>query len=176
MQKRRFKKVCYVLKIAVELFIGKVSIMITVNKRENGTSRVQFTSDGDCLVEQDHAKELDINRMRQQHGLPAIPLRGIKGLKYGDFTNFKSFHDCMTRIVKAKEDFMKQPAKIRAKFNNDPGKLVEFLSKPENLKEAVELNLIDEQDIVHTEDTEEQETPPEEVETEVETPTTQKNT
>lgn len=94
------------------------------------------------LTQQHHAPDTDINlivkRYVQTGLLPQTQLQPL----YGDFQTL-SFHDAQNRIRAATEAFMKIPAEIRSRFDNDPGKFVDFASKPENADELVRLKLRD---------------------------------
>lgn len=61
----------------------------------------------------------------------------------GDFEGIFDFQSAMNTINLAKNEFMELPAKIRSRFENDPGKLIEFLSDEENRYEAEKLGLVE---------------------------------
>ena len=48
-------------------------------------------------------------------------------LSSGDFTNIPDFHTAMNLVRQAQEEFVRIPADVRARFNNDPGRFMEFL-------------------------------------------------
>lgn len=87
------------------------------------------------------AAEVDINNIikRIQKGATPPQLGGQPF--YGDVSEFSDLGDAFMKIQEANELFMSYPAQLRERFDNDPVKLVEFLSDPSNLKEAVELGL-----------------------------------
>lgn len=64
------------------------------------------------------------------------------GGNFGNFTSYDDFHTMRNRICDAKEDFMRLPAELRDRFNNDPGELVQFLEDPDNREECQEMGLI----------------------------------
>lgn len=92
----------------------------------------------------------------QQHMRDAVDIRTImerarrtgqqpapqSPLFYGDFTSVGSYHDTMNRLVSAQNSFMRLPSKIRQRFQNDPGQLLEFLNNKENIQEAIELGIL----------------------------------
>ena len=49
----------------------------------------------------------------------------------------------MNRVIAAQDEFEALPAQIRARFDNDPAKLIEFLENSENRPEAEELGLVE---------------------------------
>lgn len=62
--------------------------------------------------------------------------------QYGDFSNVPDLHGAMNQVRDAQAEFLLFPAKIRDRFGNDPDQLIQFMSNPDNLKEAVELGLV----------------------------------
>jgi len=86
-------------------------------------------------------------RMGQRVHLPT------EGMFYGDFTNIGSYHDSMNRMIQAQEAFMTLPSRVRSKFENDPGKLIQFLENPKNVQEAVELGILDKKALPPEEET-----------------------
>jgi phage internal scaffolding protein len=62
--------------------------------------------------------------------------------KYGDFRSCVDYHDSILRAQEAQDAFMKLPALIRARFYNDPGKLIDFLADKNNRAEAIKLGLV----------------------------------
>lgn len=51
------------------------------------------------------------------------------------------FQSAQDMIIEANKSFAALPAKVRARFGNDPAKFVDFFSDPENIGEAVKLGL-----------------------------------
>lgn len=54
------------------------------------------------------------------------------------------YHECMNRIAIANERFNMLPSRTRARFNNDPAQLLDFISNlnKDSVQEAVKLGLI----------------------------------
>lgn len=93
------------------------------------------------LTVQSSRDEVDINKIvsRMERGL-AVPV--MKGQPfYGDVSGFSGLQDAIIKVQESRELFAQYPADVRARFNNDPLKLVEFLSDGKNLDEAVKLGL-----------------------------------
>lgn len=61
---------------------------------------------------------------------------------YGDFSNADDYHTAMTRVREAQERFLSLPAALRARVDNDPGKLLDFVADPRNAEELRELGLV----------------------------------
>lgn len=65
--------------------------------------------------------------------------------QYNDFIGAPvSYHDAVNQVVAAQHAFMALPARIRSRFDNDPGKFVAFVEDPENLAEAHSLGILNE--------------------------------
>lgn len=60
--------------------------------------------------------------------------------RYADVSGL-DFQTAQDLIVGAKAMFMDLPAKVRSKFENDPGKFLAFMDDPENTQEAIRLGL-----------------------------------
>lgn len=61
---------------------------------------------------------------------------------YGDFSDSVDFYEAHRRVIQAQNDFNNLDARIRRRFDNDPGQLLDFVSNPDNRDEAVSLGLI----------------------------------
>ena len=78
----------------------------------------------------------------QATGLLGDPVRYSAG-QFGDFADLQTFQESMNTVARVTETFAALPAALRAKFDNNPANYVEFISDPANVKEAVELGLLD---------------------------------
>ena len=91
-------------------------------------------------------EETDINLIMKRAnstGYIGDPLKQtFRQAQYGDFSEMKDFHTSLNKVQQLQTDFMKLPASLRKKFNNDVTNLTIYLSDPKNLKEAVELGLL----------------------------------
>lgn len=97
----------------------------------------------DTKTEQFHEGSTNISAIMAKYRRTQLaPQRSTPGF-YGDFTTVGDYQDTLNRIEHAKASFMTLPAKIRAEFKNNPGKLLEFIDKPENLEKAYELGIIE---------------------------------
>jgi phage internal scaffolding protein len=95
------------------------------------------------LAKQSFAEECDINFIVDRMSRGVEPVLAAGSPRYGDFTGASDFHSALNSVIAAREDFMQLPAKLRGRFNNDPGALLEFLSDDSNYDEAVTLGLIE---------------------------------
>lgn len=95
------------------------------------------------LTRQEFAAEADINNIMSKYaaGLAPIP-SGDRTPLFGDFSDIGDYQSNMQRMIDAQEQFMQLPSKIREKFRNDPGELLEFLADESNRDEAIKIGLI----------------------------------
>lgn len=94
------------------------------------------------LARESFAVECDINEIVRRFGLTGQLPTGVVVPTYVDFDGVVDFHSAMNLVAQANEAFDALPAEVRARFVNDPGKLVEFVSQEENRAEAEKLGLV----------------------------------
>lgn len=96
-----------------------------------------------CLVEQQHRDSCDINViMRQYEKSGLITHVAEVDPSYGDFTTVNDFHSAVNQIKAAEAAFMTLDARLRKRFDNDPGKFLAFIEDDANRPEAEELGLV----------------------------------
>jgi len=97
----------------------------------------------DATRTQQHFKdETDINNILRQFNITGqLPTKPMSP-RYGDFTGIGDYHAALNQVIAAEGEFMTLPAQLRARFDNDPQELIEFLNNPENKDEAVKLGLV----------------------------------
>jgi phage internal scaffolding protein len=97
----------------------------------------------DASLAQQHFKdECDINNILRQFNITGLLPEAPLSPRYGDFTGIGDYHSALNQVIAAEDEFMSLPAQIRARFENDPTQLIEFLDKPENINEAIKLGLV----------------------------------
>lgn len=101
----------------------------------------------DCSVEpsrthQSFADESDINNIVKRL-LRGELLNNLNEhpLKYGDVSEIADYHTSLNQVRAAENLFMQIPAEIRVKFDNDPGKFVDFVNDPKNAEALIEMGL-----------------------------------
>lgn len=94
------------------------------------------------MAKQSFAEEADINRIIERWlktgALPpatAVPT-------FGDFGAGISYHEAANLVVQAQQAFYELDPSVRARFGNDPGALVAFVSDDSNRAEAEKLGLV----------------------------------
>lgn len=115
-----------------------------ISERDDGRRRVQIDCSAGGRTEQSHRDTCNINTIMakaiRQGGLPLT--ERINRARFGDFSQTGSFHEMQNMVKKAEQDFAALPSGIRKEFDNDPGKLIDFLNDAENREKAEELGLV----------------------------------
>ncbi|QXP08495.1 MAG: internal scaffolding protein [Arizlama microvirus] len=118
-------------------FMYEKKSVVTINKD---------SKEGRSKTAQSFAKEANINTIINKYrktGILVDPMTAqARQPFYGDFTSGADYFDNMTKLQKVKEDFARLPGKIRAKFDNNVGQMLDFVADPANVKECVELGLM----------------------------------
>ena len=86
--------------------------------------------------------ECDINTIVRRFGLTGELPNDLKMPQSGDFTDVPDFHTAMNLVRSAQEEFLRVPAEIRARFANDPQRLMAFIEDDSNLEEARKLGFL----------------------------------
>lgn len=99
---------------------------------------------GISLTQQHYTSDADINVLMERMGvtkedrIPVVPISNTI-LDFSDPIDFREAND---RIVRAKDYFMDLPAKTRARFNNDPSQMLDFVMNPANLEESRKMGFL----------------------------------
>jgi len=82
---------------------------------------------GPMLTQQQFQEDADINVIVRRFGLTrSLPAAVAAGV-YGDFTGIHDFQSAVETIEGARARFMQLPAPVRDKFENDPGRLIQYV-------------------------------------------------
>ena len=95
------------------------------------------------LAQQQFKDETDINNILRQFNITGILPEAPLSPRYGDFTGIVDYHTALNAVIAAEDGFMELPADLRARFQNDPENLINFLNDESNKDEAIKLGLID---------------------------------
>jgi len=92
---------------------------------------------------QSEAETVNINSIvaRARAG-GSVPSLSSREPRYLDVSDVGDYREALHRVRAAQEAFMELPAMVRARFENDPGRMVSFLSDPTNRPEAEKLGLV----------------------------------
>jgi len=91
--------------------------------------------------------ESDINTIVRRFGLTGELPNDLAMPQSGDFTEVPDFHSAMNLVRAAQEEFMRVPAEVRARFMNDPQRLMSFLEDDTNRDEARKLGFLKAPDV-----------------------------
>ncbi len=103
-------------------------------------------NNGDVVyfTEQSHKNTCDVNNIVKKYDKTGLIAHLSKmEARFGDMTGLE-FKTAQDQIILAKNMFAQLPPEIRKKFENDPGKLLEFMEDPNNRDEAIKLGMIKE--------------------------------
>lgn len=104
----------------------------------------QAIEDGEeVLVEQNHIQETNINEIIRRHGIDLIRKTAMlqsQTFQFDDVTG-NDFQEAMEKVNKAQESFEQMPSELRAKFEYNPAKFLDFVQNPDNINEMVEMGL-----------------------------------
>jgi phage internal scaffolding protein len=95
------------------------------------------------MAQQQFREECDINTIMERFGRTGEIVAPIRMPQYGDFDGVNDYHSAMNAIVEAQSAFDSLPAKVRARFSNDPAEFLEFCFNEENRDEAIRLGLVE---------------------------------
>ncbi len=97
---------------------------------------------GPGRTKQSFREESNINYIVERWGTENLAAQNQTMGHYGDFSEVATFQEAQDQIIKAAQGFENLPSRLRERFGNDPGRLLDFLGDEANLKEAIELKLV----------------------------------
>lgn len=110
--------------------------------RDAASNESALSCDDESLAIQSAEEESNINTIVRRFGLTGELPSDLKMPQSGDFTGLPDFHSAMNMVRAAQEEFLKVPAELRARFNNDPARLMAFVEDEGNRDEARKLGLL----------------------------------
>lgn len=96
----------------------------------------------ESMTQQQFKEEVDINTIVARFGLTGELPENLRMPVSGDFTKVGDFQSAMQMVREAEEAFMELPGHVRARFHNDPQRLIEFIEDDANRDEAQKLGLV----------------------------------
>lgn len=111
--------------------------------RENGTISCRTVNNEASMTVQSEKDSCDFNLIFERYAKTGLMTNVRREPpNFGDFSNVSDYHDALLQIQAAEDSFMQLPATVRARFENDPAKVIEFLNDPQNRSEAVKMGLV----------------------------------
>ena len=112
----------------------------------NYTSPKGIVNKAASMTQAQFQDECDINKIMDRYmrtGCLSDPLSQMKPGTYGDFSDLGDYMENMNKVIEAREMFDALPAKVRERFGNNPGAMIDFVMDPNNQEEAVKLGLLE---------------------------------
>jgi phage internal scaffolding protein len=90
---------------------------------------------GPSLTVQSQSEDADLNVMLKRFGVTGKMPEVVRLPQYGDFSNVRDYQSAMNAIIEAEDNFLELTPEVRARFENNPQKLLDFVENPANLAE-----------------------------------------
>lgn len=117
--------------------------MVAFRNAYERSSKPGMTFEKPSLTQQHFKDDCDINKVIERFTRTGLlPQYPGEDMQYGDYTSSVDYHEAMTIVAQAKQQFEALPSSVRDKFDNDPAKMLDFVSKKENIEESVKLGLL----------------------------------
>lgn len=110
--------------------------------REAASNETALECKDPTRAQQSAKEETDINTIVRRFGLTGQLPTNVRAPEYGDFTNITDYRDAIAAIRSAGQSFAQMPANVRARFENDPAKFVDFCMDRNNVDEMKRLGLL----------------------------------
>lgn len=96
-------------------------------------------------TKQSFRDECDINLLMKRYASTGVLPPGVGVGSYGDFSGPQDLLEAQEVIRRAEAQFRALPAEVRARFRNDPERLLAFVQDERNQAEAKRLGLLEEE-------------------------------
>lgn len=102
-----------------------------------------FQTLGESMTQQQFKGECDVNNILAKYKKTGLVTHLAKhNAKFGDFSTYEDYQQSLDKILTAQNSFNHLPSELRKKFDNDPGKLIEYLQDEKNHDEAIQYGLM----------------------------------
>jgi phage internal scaffolding protein len=126
--------------------VSRVKNPITYDRDKN-SDLAKFVFTSPSRTKQSFRDECDINNILRQFNVTGqLPVGSVQP-QYGDFSGITDYQSALNAVMAAQDSFLQLPAKVRAKFDNDPALFVEFASDEANRDEMKALGLLHEETV-----------------------------
>jgi phage internal scaffolding protein len=121
--------------------VSRVKNPITFDRDKNSDlSKFIFTKPS--RTQQQFRDECDINHILERFNITGqLPVAGLQP-EYGDFSGITDYQSALNAVMAAQDSFLELPARIRARFDNDPALFVDFASDEANRDELKAMGLL----------------------------------
>jgi phage internal scaffolding protein len=96
------------------------------------------------MTKQSFKAECDINNIVRDFTpqyMAELTMMNLQSGKYQDLPDQTDYQMALEQLRQTDEAFASLPAKIRARFDNDPAQFLEFFQNPDNQQEMIDLGL-----------------------------------
>lgn len=104
--------------------------------------RVSITNFGQSMTVASEAPACEIQSILAAHVRGMSVNVNTREPQYLDCTSVEDFVTAQNKVIQARNAFDALPSRVRARFANDPLRLLEFVADKDNLKEAASLGLL----------------------------------
>lgn len=94
------------------------------------------------MAQQQFKDDADINRIVERYGVTGELPADVKVPLPDEFYEVADFQSALNVVLEGERAFMEMPADVRRRFDNDPGKFLEFVHDDKNRDEARSLGLL----------------------------------
>jgi len=124
--------------------VSRVKNPITYDRDKN-SDLAKFVFTSPSRTKQSFRDECDINHILRQFNVTGqLPVGSVQP-QYGDFSGITDYQSALNAVMAAQDSFLALPAKLRAKFDNDPAVFVDWASDEANKDEMKALGLLREE-------------------------------
>ena len=96
----------------------------------------------ETTVQQHFKNETNVSHIVDKFAQTGLLPGNRKEPQYIDHTQIGDYTEMLSQVTEVQQTFQKFPAKIRAYFQNNPTRFVEFIDNPKNYDKAIELGII----------------------------------
>jgi len=126
--------------------VSRVKNPITYDRDKNSASAT-FVFSKPSLAKQSFRDECDINNILRQFNVTGeLPVGSVQP-QYGDFSGITDYQSALNAVMAAQDSFLELPAKVRARFDNDPAVFLDFVSDEANRDEMKALGLLSQETV-----------------------------
>lgn len=112
-------------------------------RRSNGVAHEGLSFSGNGRTKQAHKDECDVNKIVKRFEKTGVLAHvAASQAAYGDFSPIE-YRDAVEIVMKADQAFAELPARVRARFGNDPQAFLEACENPAFRDEFEALGLLD---------------------------------
>lgn len=111
--------------------------------RASHSAQYGYEPTGPSLTVQSQKQEADINYIVEQFGITGRMPENLRTPNYGDYSEVLDFRSAIHAVREAESEFLRIPAAIRSRFQNDPQQFLEFCMDQNNLPALREMGLAD---------------------------------